>query len=380
MTTFIDFHALQTLAPNNINRGEDGAPKTAFFGGVQRQRISSQALKAAQRRNFSDYLDASELGVRTKRVVELVAQRMLELDGSADYDAALKWSEAAFAKAGLKVAAPKAKKTDAAPKAPAAGYLVFLGRHQVDRLARVLLERKDEGLASKKEAQEFLDTEHAVDVALFGRMVADDAALNVDAAVQVAHALGVHAAVPDFDYYTAIDDMERLDEQTGAGMIGTLEMMSSTVYRYATLNVDQLVENLGSVDAAVRAAEAFAATFVESLPSGKQNTFAAHSLPELVSVAVRGRRPVSYVSAFEKPVEVDEGGNRRIAAAAALAGEAQGVTETYGMAPEHAWVMAVPALRESAAGLGESVSQHELVENVGRAVRDAVGSVGEEAR
>ena len=69
MTTYIDFHALQTLAPNNINRGEDGAPKTAFFGGVQRQRISSQALKAAQRRSFADYLDRSELGTRTKRVV-----------------------------------------------------------------------------------------------------------------------------------------------------------------------------------------------------------------------------------------------------------------------------------------------------------------------
>ncbi|MFL0503362.1 type I-E CRISPR-associated protein Cas7/Cse4/CasC [Kocuria rhizophila] len=380
MTTFIDFHALQTLAPNNINRGEDGAPKTAFFGGVQRQRISSQALKAAQRRSFGDYLDASELGVRTKRVVELTAQRMVELDETVEYETALKAAEAAFRKAGLKVAAPKAKKTDTAPKAPAAGYLVFLGRHQVDRLARVLLERGDEGLASKKEAQELLDTEHAVDVALFGRMVADDAALNVDAAVQVAHALGVHAAVPDFDYYTAIDDMERLDEQTGAGMIGTLEMMSSTVYRYATLNVDQLVENLGSVDAAVRAAEAFAATFIESLPSGKQNTFAAHSLPELVSVAVRDRRPVSYANAFEKPVEVDEGGNRRVAATAALAGEARGVAETYGMVPQHEWVMAVPALRDSADGLGEGLTQKELVENVGAAVRNAAGSLGEGAR
>ncbi|WP_330446051.1 type I-E CRISPR-associated protein Cas7/Cse4/CasC [Kocuria rhizophila] len=380
MTTYIDFHALQTLAPNNINRGEDGAPKTAFFGGVQRQRISSQALKAAQRRSFGDYLDRSELGTRTKRVVELVAQSMVELDATADYDDALKLAEAAFKKAGINVSAPKAKKSHTEPKAPAAGYLVFLGHHQVDRLARVLLERGEAGLATKKEAQELLDTEHAVDVALFGRMVAEDATLNVDAAVQVAHALGTHAAVPDFDYYTAIDEMERLNEQTGAGMIGTLEMMSSTVYRYATLNVDQLVANLGSVDAAVRAAEAFAATFIESLPSGKQNTFAAHSLPELVSVAVRDRRPVSYVNAFEKPVEVDEGGNRRVAATTALASEAQGVEDTYGMSPLHAWVMAVPALRESAEGLGESVNQKRLVEAVGEAVREAAGTAAEAAR
>ena len=380
MTTYIDFHALQTLAPNNINRGEDGAPKTAFFGGVQRQRISSQALKAAQRRSFADYLDRSELGTRTKRVVELVAQRMVEIDATTDYDDALTSAEAAFKKAGINVSAPKAKKSDTEPKAPAAGYLVFLGYHQVDRLARVLLERGEAGLTSKKEAQELLDTEHAVDVALFGRMVAEDATLNVDAAVQVAHALGTHAAVPDFDYYTAIDEMERLNEQTGAGMIGTLEMMSSTVYRYATLNVDQLVANLGSVDAAVRAAEAFAATFIESLPSGKQNTFAAHSLPELVSVAVRDRRPVSYVNAFEKPVEVDEGGNRRVAATAALASEAQGVEDTYGMSPLHSWVMTVPALRESAEGLGESVNQKRLVEAVGEAVREASDAGAKAAR
>lgn len=375
MTTFIDFHALHTLGPNNINRGEDGAPKTAFFGGVQRQRISSQALKAAQRRAFQDHLDPSELGVRTKRVVELVADRMQELDSDLDRETALGRAEAAFTKAGLKVAQPKVKK-DEATKPAAAGYLVFLGRHQVERLAEVLVERGEAGLASKKEAQDLIDTDHAVDVALFGRMVADDAALNVDAAAQVAHALGVHAAVPDFDYYTAIDDLERQDQQTGAGMIGTVEMMASTVYRYATVNVDQLVENLGDRDAAARAVEAFAATFIESLPTGKQNGFAAHSLPEVVAVAVRDRRPVSYVNAFEKPVEVDEGGDRRREATAALAAEAQAVENTYGMVPARAWVMAVPALRDAAVGLGEPATEPELLESVrelvvGSASRDA---------
>lgn len=230
MTTYIDFHALHTLAPNNINRGEDGAPKTAFFGGVQRQRISSQALKAAQRRAFREHLDAADLGVRTKRVVELVARRMQELDSSLTEESSLARAEAAFAKAGIKVSAPKAKK-GAEPKAPAAGYLMFLGNHQVERLAQALVDAGEEGLASKAEAKTLLDTEHSIDVALFGRMVADDASLNVDAAVQMAHALGVHAAMPDFDYYTAVDDLEKADEATGAGMIGTVEMMSSSTLR-----------------------------------------------------------------------------------------------------------------------------------------------------
>ena len=125
---------------------------------------------------------------------------------------------------------------------------------------------------------------------------------------------------------------------------------------------------LAEHEAAAQAAEAFAATFIETLPSGKQNTFAAHSLPELVAVAVRDRRPVSYVTAFEKPVEVDEGHDRRAEAAAALAREASGVQETYGMVPREEWVMAVPALRAQVEGLGEVRSQPELL----AAVRDVV--------
>ena len=370
MTTYIDFHALHTLPPNNINRGEDGAPKTAVYGGVQRQRVSSQALKAAQRRSFPDYLDVSDLGVRTKRIADLVADRVLEIDPSIDRDTAVQRAEKSLSKAGFKLSAPKVKK-DETPKSPAAGYLVFLGRHQVDRLAHALVQRGDEILTNKKEILEIIDTGHAVDVALFGRMVADDAALNVDAAVQVAHALGVHAAEPDFDFYTAVDELEKRDEQTGAGMMGTVEMMSSTMYRYATVNVDQLIANLGSVQAAAEAVTAFAETFIEALPSGKQNTFAAHSMPELVSVAVRNRRPVSYVSAFETPVEVGEGGNRRLQAAKALAMEAEAVAETYGLHPQHEWVMAVPSLREAAAGLGESKNRAELVEGLKNVVLQA---------
>lgn len=370
MTTFIDFHALHTLAPSNVNRGEDGAPKTATFGGVRRQRISSQALKAAQRRGFEQHLDSTELGVRTKRVVELVARRMIELDESLDQAAALARAEAAFDKAKIKVAAPKVKKGEEA-KAATAGYLMFLGRHQVDRLAQALVDAGEQGLASKAEAQALLDTEHAIDVALFGRMVADDAALNVDAAVQVAHALGVHAAVPDFDFYTAVDDLQRQDEETGAGMIGTVEMMSSTLYRYATVNVDQLIQNLGSVEAAARAVQAFATTFVETLPSGKQNTFASHTLPEVVSMAVRDRRPVSYVNAFERPVEASEGEDRRLLAAQALAAEAASVAETYGLAPVADLVMAVPSLRDAVGPLGRHVSRDEFLAELQQAVEHA---------
>lgn len=369
MSTFIDFHALHTLAPSNVNRGEDGAPKTATFGGVRRQRISSQALKAAQRRAFVDYLDVNDMGVRTKRVVELVARRMREIDANLQEQVALERAESAFKKAGIKTAAPKVKKGED-PKPATAGYLMFLGAHQVDRLAQAIVDADGADL-SPKDAKALLNTEHSVDVALFGRMVADDAAMNVDAAVQVSHALGVHAATPDFDFYTAVDDLQRLDDETGAGMMGTVEMMSSTFYRYATVNVDALVQNLGSVDAAVRAVQAFAATFVEALPSGKQNTFASHTLPEVMAVAVRGRRPVSYVNAFEKPVAAAEGEDRRELAARALAAEAEAVAQTYSLVPEKAFVMAIPALQEAVAPLGKAVGRDEVMAELQQVVADS---------
>src|SRR5690606_3506822 len=84
----------------------------------------------------------------------------------------------------------------------------------------------------------------SVAIALFGRMVADVADINVDAAVQVAHALSVHRVDNESDYYTAVDD-ENTDDETGAGMIGTVDFNSATLYRYAALGVHQLAATLG---------------------------------------------------------------------------------------------------------------------------------------
>lgn len=199
-------------------------------------------------------------------------------------------------------------------------------------------------------------------------MVADDAALNVDAAVQMAHALGIHEATPDFDFYTAIDDRQKQAEETGAGMMGTIEMMSSTMYRYATVNVDMLYKNLGSAEATVRAIKAFSATFVESLPSGKQNTFASHTLPELVNVAIRDRRPVSYVNAFESPVSATSTQSRNEVAIAKLAEEASFVADTYGAEPTASWVVTRPALEDAARELGNAVTFGQLIKDVEGAV------------
>ncbi len=172
---------------------------------------------------------------------------------------------------------------------------------------------------------------HPIDVALFGRMVADIPNLNVDAAVQVAHALSTHAVETEFDYYTAVDDENTADE-TGAGMIGTLEFTSATLYRYATVGLHQLVDNLGDSEAALQALRNFLMAFTTSMPTGHQNSYAHRTIPNLVTIAVRTDQPVNLVSAFERPVRTTHDGLVD-ASITRLADELQAATENWGLRP-----------------------------------------------
>lgn len=233
MSFFVDIHALQTLPPSNINRDDTGSPKSAIFGGVSRQRVSSQAWKSVIRRNFEEHLDRSEIGVRTRQVADMIVDRITNISPDFDPDKAESAVVDAFKAAKIKLEKPKAKKGEENTGRAVSGYLLFLSNQQINRLANAIIEANGEKIPAK-EVKDILDTEHSVDIALFGRMLADAPDFNVDAACQVAHALGVHGSEPDFDYYTAVDDVIRESEdETGAGMIGTIEMASSTLYRYA---------------------------------------------------------------------------------------------------------------------------------------------------
>lgn len=370
MSLYIDVHALHTLPPNNINRDDTGAPKTATFGGVPRQRVSSQAWKRAIRKDFSTYLSPDQLGTRTKRVVEKTVEKIQDLDPSWETARAAEAVEALFQAAGIKTSRPKPKKDqgpadDEESKEPLGetGYLLFLSAHQIERLARHVIDH-DGAKPGKKDAKKLLDEEHSVDIAMFGRMVADSPDYNVDAAVQVAHALGTSAAEPEFDYYTAVDDVVEDAEETGAGMIGTVQMMSSTLYRYATINMTQLEENLASDEAASEAAKAFVQSFVTSMPTGKQNTFANRTMPEAVVVSLRSDRPISWVNAFEEPVVESPDENRRAQAAKKLAAEAAQISETYDAPAEKTWVMAIAPLQETLAEVGDLVSRKQLLDEL----------------
>lgn len=374
MSKIVDIYALQSLPPSLINRDDTGAPKNAIFGGVPRQRVSSQSWKRAIRRYFFENFDATNIGDRSKRLPEKIA-RTLEEQGM-EQGAAIDRTEQLFKAAGIKTAVEKKSKnkdensTEVAY--PQTGYLLFLSAHQIDNAVKAIQERDGEKF-TKREAQAILDQEHSVDIAMFGRMVADDAAYNVDAAVQVAHALGIHDSAPEFDYFTAVDDLAEEGEETGAGMIGTVQMMSSTLYRYATVNLDGLAANLDSEDAAKQAAVEFVEAFIASMPTGKINTFANQTLPELVYVAVRDTRPVSLVNAFEAAVEASGDKGRREVGAEALAQEARDVANVYGFTPQASFVMGLGQLAEPFADIATQVTLPELKEQLAGAIDQLMG-------
>lgn len=390
--TIIDLHVLQSVPPSNLNRDDTGTPKTAVYGGVRRARVSSQAWKRATRTSFHDLLDPSELGVRTKRVAELLADRIHALDPSIPQTEV--WTLAAETvqnATGSKIEVPKrrggaAKNGEDEPAAaPESKYLMFLSARQLDGLAGLAVEGRDDiktffkDKDTKARAKQIANARHSVDIALFGRMVADGADINVDAATQVAHALSVHQVENESDYYTAVDDhKERENDDLGAGMIGTVEFNSATLYRYAALDVDRLSDNLGVglrddeplTEPVRRAVEAFVEGFITSMPTGKVNTFGNHTLPDAVVVKIRSSRPISFVSAFEEPCTrgLDSGGFVQ-EAAARLARYAPDIEAAYGVADDaRTWVLRVGKNTEPLSDLGPQVSLPELVNAVGEEV------------
>ena len=280
---YVDFHILQTVPPSCINRDDTGSPKTAIYGGVTRARVSSQAWKHAMRQAFVEesLLDEEDVGKRTKKVTELVEKEIAALAPEKD---AAKLAKKTLDNAGI-------KNDEKGTKA-----LFFISQAQIKALAQLAVEE----CADKKEYKKALSTAPSVDIALFGRMVADDPSLNFDAAAQVAHSISTHAVQNEYDYFTAVDDCPDSDN-AGAGHLDTVEYNSATLYRYATVNVMELERHLGAKKAA-EVVRSFGEAFIRSMPTGKQNTFANRTLPDAVYVTIREDQPVNLCGAFERAV------------------------------------------------------------------------------
>jgi CRISPR system Cascade subunit CasC len=344
LRTIIDVHVLQTLPPSCLNRDDTGSPKTAVYGGVPRARVSSQSWKRATRQYFNEnLLEPEERGVRTRRVVELIEGRLKTLLGTPAEGRDKELNE--LVKTALDGLGLKEKKGDLSE------YALFLSTRQVDAIVELLVNRFEAGenTVEPEVVLELAGKAHSLDVALFGRMIADTTSLNVDAACQVAHAISTHRVSPEFDFFTAVDDLNPASEP-GAAMMGYVEFNSATLYRFATIGAELLAANLGGSDGVAGGVCAFVEAFVKSLPTGHQNTFAAMTLPDLVIVSLRNDQPVSLVGAFEEPVSANGGHVRQ--SAERLVSYMDEVDSAYGVPRVAAWATSLSGAAEAAQRLG----------------------------
>ena len=370
---YLDIYALESVPPSNINRDDTGSPKTAVYGGALRARVSSQAWKRAMREMFPSLLPEGQLGVRTKFVVPLIAERIAAKREDLA-DRAEDFARAVLDATGIKSTETDRKGTDEGTLATS--YLVFIANRELDDLADIAIAWADEGVdpkkvdaKAKKAVQQVFKGIQAVDIALFGRMLADATDLNVDACAQVAHAISVNEISQEYDYFTAVDDCAS-DDNAGAGMLGTVSFNFSTLYRYATVNIDALAEQLESAEAAAAGVAAFVEAFVTSMPSGKQNTFANRTLPNAVAVSLREDQPINLASAFECPVYAERDRSITQIAADRLASCARDVEAAYARPAAQSWHVSYGIDPASLDYFGAGVSFDALMD----AVRAAVGA------
>lgn len=301
---FIELHMVQSFAPSNLNRDDTNNPKDCTFGGTRRARISSQCIKRAIRLHPAF---AEETGLEPATRTRLLAKGVMELllkRGKPEEEAK---------KAAEQLTANLLGKMDTKDTLQSA-VLYYASPEEKADLAQIALGNWEALISGTKDQttlnksldgfrKKWKDRTSAPDIAMFGRMLASSANLNIDAACQVAHALSTHRANMEYDFFTAVDDLQQ-KEDSGAGMMGITGFNAATFYRYATIDFEQLVKNLdGDVDLAKKTVRGFLKASALAIPSGKQNSFAAQNPPSFMLVVVRKNAGTwSMANAFEKPV------------------------------------------------------------------------------
>lgn len=303
MSRFLQLHYLTIYPLSNPNRDDLGRPKTASYGGAPRLRISSQSLKRAAR--LSDAMQVElkgHMGDRTQRIGEVVRES-LDAAGASEERATeiAKMVTDIFGKLDSEAGKKGAIRTR---------QLAFISPDE--RSAAIALARKalaGEKLPKDKDLKRLVlrTADGAVDVAMFGRMLADDPDFNREAAVQVSHALTTHRALVEDDYYTAVDDLKLPSEDAGAGFVGEAGFGSGVFYTYACVDIGLLAENLdGDRELAARAAGALVEALATATPSGKRNSYAHQTRAGYIRAEAGDAQPRSLAGAFFKPVEGDD--------------------------------------------------------------------------
>ncbi|MCB1521789.1 MAG: type I-E CRISPR-associated protein Cas7/Cse4/CasC [Hyphomicrobiaceae bacterium] len=292
---FIQLHLLTFYGPANLNRDDTGRPKTALIGGVERLRVSSQSLKRAVRTSdtFQQTLHG-HLAARTQRLGEQIESHLVGKQVAPD----------AAASASRKVAEQFGKlKGENDDNPTRIEQLAFVSPEEQEH-AFALAERiaKGEEIDFKKEGL-LRKVDGAADIAMFGRMLADNPVFNRDAAVQVAHAFSTHNATPESDFYTAVDDLKSSSEDAGAGFIGSTGFGSAVFYLYACINRALLIENLGGNDALANSAiSALTHALATVSPTGKQASFASRARADYIMAERGDDQPRNLAGAFVRPV------------------------------------------------------------------------------
>lgn len=334
-----EIHMIKNYPPTNLNRDENGTPKTCLFGSVTRGRVSSQCLKRTWRTSeqFAQEIGAENLGVRTRKLPNLVGDKLLEMGVKPEYVELVIPKISGF---GTKDGEENKKNKNITAQ------VIFFGPQDIQAAAEAVKGIVDQCKSAKEvSALKGKDLQAAVkgaetravtlDIALFGRMVTSNAFRDVEASMQVAHAISTNKVAVESDYFTAMDDLLRSDasDESGAAMISDIDYDSSCYYIYASLDTDVLKENLKDAENAeeiiAKAIPALLRVMAFSNPSGKQNSFAGHVLPGAVLVECKKNKiPTSMVNAFVEPVR---GKDLLCSSIQKLAEEVDMVSRNYGL-------------------------------------------------
>lgn len=317
MSQFIQLHLLTSYAPANLNRDDLGRPKTAKMGGFERLRVSSQSLKRNWR--ASDLFEQAmvgKIGTRTKRFgVEvfdaLIAKNVKE-------KSAKEWATAIAGVFG------KNKKDSLEIE-----QLAHFSPNERDATMTLVAILAEQNRAPAADELTLLKKEHtAVDIALFGRMLASSPEFNVEAACQVAHAISVHSVVIEDDYFTAVDDLNDSKSYTGSAHIGELGFAAALFYSYICINKSLLLDNLGgNIELANSAIRALTEAALKVSPTGKQNSFASRAYASFALAEKGEQQPRQLSVAFLKPInDADQAGT----AIEALANQLINFDKVYG--------------------------------------------------
>lgn len=292
----IELHILQSFPVTCLNRDDVGSPKSATFGGSQRARVSSQSLKRASRLRARDESPAGFEGIRSRFLLEPFTTALLAA-GLDEAEAAKKAAEvcAVFSKV-------DAKKPDQVTTA------VYLSPGEIQQLATAVAAGDAPEKAAKK-----VDRLDAADIAFFGRMIANDATLNVEGAAMFSHALSTHTTANEIDFFSAVDDRKGDSEDAGAGMIGTLEYNSATYYRYVAINLDLLFDAKHLAPLALETRKSVLRAFITSVltavPGARQNSMNGATLPvEVLGIRKDKGQPLQLINAFEAPIKANREG------------------------------------------------------------------------